>query len=324
MSMPLYTSQFANVIYDMLRFRKSLGYSEKTYACELKDFDTFCANNYPMQCELTQKLTKEWGAKRPNEKINNQNIRLVALRQLGKYIKSQGFDAHVIPTDIIVKKEHFEPYLFTDEELLVFFKTIDKITASKQNPFEEYTLPVFYRIAYGCGLRPNELFNLRRYDVNIREQSLFIFNSKTKRDRIVVITQDLVDLCEKYDKILEKHYPNRYWFFHTEVRVKYRASWFKYRMKKYWKSAGLDKRLGRCPRIYDFRHNFATRILLKWFDDSSDIMTLMPYLSSYMGHVQLHSTLYYIHLLPERIRNNKAFDWNKFELLLPEVLYEEE
>jgi hypothetical protein len=42
-----------------------------------------------------------------------------------------------------------------------------------------------------------------------------------------------------------------------------------------------------------------------------------------MGHVQFHSTMYYIHMLPERVRNNRRFDWNMFGSLLPEVPYED-
>ena len=38
-------------------------------------------------------------------------------------------------------------------------------------------------------------------------------------------------------------------------------------------------------------------------------MALMPYLSTYMGHVSLEETLYYIHLLPERLKSSPGIDW---------------
>jgi len=234
-----------------------------------------------------------------------------------------GHEAYIIPIEIVAKKEDFEPYIFTDDELFAFFKVIDSIRFSPKRYFADYTLPMFFRIAYGCGLRPNELYNLRRCDVNLREQTLFVYNSKAKRDRLITLTADLHDLCSKYDKITQQYFPERLWFFHIAKEINSRKAWFGYHLKKYWRIAKLDKRLGYCPRVYDFRHNYATRILTRWFDDGKDIMTLMPYLSSYMGHIQLHSTMYYVHLLPERLRQNKAFDWNKFEMLLPEVSYDE-
>lgn len=324
MNVPVvYGSRFRDTIQSMLCFRESLGFSKSTYASELKNFDRFCAENYPLENKLTKPLAMEWGAKRLDEKANNHRVRLLALRQLGKYMSLLDCETYIIPMDIVGRPEVYEPYLFVDEELHTFFRTIDMLPASPQSDFSEYTLPVFFRIAYGCGLRPNELFNLGRSDVNLKERNLFIYNSKTKRDRLVVMTADLADLCGKYDMITQQRFSSRRWFFHIDAQIKSRKDWFEYRLKKYWKSEGLEMRIGRCPRIYDFRHNYATRILFRWFDDGKDIMTLMPYLSAYMGHVELHSTLYYVHLLPERLRHNKAFDWNKFEALIPGVPYEE-
>lgn len=39
-------------------------------------------------------------------------------------------------------------------------------------------------------------------------------------------------------------------------------------------------------------------------------MELLPYLSAYMGHSELTSTLYYVHLLPENLRRSKGVDWD--------------
>ena len=60
---------------------------------------------------------------------------------------------------------------------------------------------------------------------------------------------------------------------------------------------------------YDLRHNFATQTLMRWIDEGRDVMALMPYLSTYMGHVSLEETLYYIHLLPERLKSSPGIDW---------------
>lgn len=39
-------------------------------------------------------------------------------------------------------------------------------------------------------------------------------------------------------------------------------------------------------------------------------MELLPYLSAYMGHSEFTSTLYYVHLLPEKLRRSKGIDWD--------------
>lgn len=78
-------------------------------------------------------------------------------------------------------------------------------------------------------------------------------------------------------------------------------------------SQSMDKKRSsnkrKYARPYDLRHNFATRTLMRWIDEKRDIMTLMPYLSTYMGHVSLEETMYYIHLLPERLKTSPGINW---------------
>ena len=57
------------------------------------------------------------------------------------------------------------------------------------------------------------------------------------------------------------------------------------------------------------RHAFATRNLARWIDVGNDAMSLLPALSAYLGHSDLNSTLYYVHLLPERLRASAGVDW---------------
>lgn len=89
-----------------------------------------------------------------------------------------------------------------------------------------------------------------------------------------------------------------------------------------WRNSGLMKRGN--PRPYDLRHNFATRTLMRWADENKDIMAMLPYLSTYMGHTCYSHTLYYVHLLPDRLRKSAGIDWAKFSEMYPEVSYEED
>ena len=52
---------------------------------------------------------------------------------------------------------------------------------------------------------------------------------------------------------------------------------------------------------------------MRWIDEGRDVMALMPYLSTYMGHVSLQETLYYIHLLPERLKSSPGIDWEMLD-----------
>lgn len=50
---------------------------------------------------------------------------------------------------------------------------------------------------------------------------------------------------------------------------------------------------------------------------------MLPYLSAYMGHAQLSDTYYYIHLVPGQFEIMSGIDLSRYEVLLPEVDYDE-
>lgn len=59
------------------------------------------------------------------------------------------------------------------------------------------------------------------------------------------------------------------------------------------------RRLGRGPRLQDFRHTFATRRLIEWYRAGLDVDRFMPRLATYLGHVRVTETYWYIQAVPE-------------------------
>ena len=55
------------------------------------------------------------------------------------------------------------------------------------------------------------------------------------------------------------------------------------------------------PRIHDLRHTFAVQRLLGWYRDGLDLNARLPWLATYMGHVDVHSTHLYLQATPELI-----------------------
>lgn len=63
---------------------------------------------------------------------------------------------------------------------------------------------------------------------------------------------------------------------------------------------------------------------MNWVDAGKDIMGLLPYLSAYMGHTKFSHTLYYVHLLPDRLRKSANIDWDQFRPIYGEEACNEE
>ena len=66
---------------------------------------------------------------------------------------------------------------------------------------------------YCCGLRPIEARRLRRKDVNLFNGTVNILESKGHKDRIVVLSEDMLELCRNYGQCVETIYPDRKYFF---------------------------------------------------------------------------------------------------------------
>ena len=117
------------------------------------------------------------------------------------------------------------------------------------------------------------------------------------------MSEDMRALCQKYDSVAGK----RQWFFQKWDGTPYETSWYNQVWRNLISKSGISWK--GTPRPYDLRHAFASRNIIRWINNGKDVMELLPYLSAYMGHSELTSTLYYIHLLPENLRKSKAVDW---------------
>ena len=53
------------------------------------------------------------------------------------------------------------------------------------------------------------------------------------------------------------------------------------------------------PRPYDLRHAFAVHRLTAWYHEGVDLHAHLPWLSAYMGHVNVLGTEVYLHATPE-------------------------
>lgn len=51
--------------------------------------------------------------------------------------------------------------------------------------------------------------------------------------------------------------------------------------------------------FHDLRHSFATHRLVKWYKEGADVQTLLPVLSTYLGHSHLKDTSIYLSMTHE-------------------------
>ena len=174
---------------------------------------------------------------------------------------------------------------------------------------------------YTCGLRPNEGRELRRESINFRTGEIQITNTKRKKERTVVMSNDMLALCKKYDGRREVFAKSNEFFFPSWGGGTLTNFHLGYIFRDCWKRANPEIASDALPhvRVYDLRHRFASAVLNRWLDKGQALAVKLPYLRAYMGHDSLSETAYYIHLLPENLVKSAGIDWKSFDGIVPEL-----
>ena len=316
-----YKSLFADDINAMLKFRVSLGFQKDTYEYNLRLLDRFCIFNYPDAFELTKELVTDFLKEQLELHPGRLGDRAVHLRYFARYLNSIGKPAYVVPSGFYKQKSTFTPYIFTDDELRRLFAAADELPERKQRLLQNKVFPVLFRLIYTCGLRPNEGRELLRKDINLETGELLIRKNKDHKERLIVMSNDMLDMCREYEKQRLLLMPNSEAFFPNPKGTIYTNEMLLFIYDKCWIAANPDSDPEYLQRVrpYDLRHRFASAVINRWLDEGENIYAKLPFLRAYMGHEKLESTLYYVHLLPENLAKSVGINWSSLESVLPEV-----
>ena len=317
-----YYSNFKGYIEELIEQKHQLGYSYLSSARVLKQFDAYCMERFPNETTITRSIGLDWASLKENEHQNGLHRRVTPIRQLAKYMNSIGVEAYVIPSRIPTKQIRYVPHIYTAVELTAFFKSIDHCQPSPFGKTRHLVIPVFFRLLYCCGLRSSEARLLHVSDVDLVVGRIYIRKSKGYKDRVVYLSDNLIQLCKIYDTKMRQLIPDREAFFPNSQGLFFNRSMIDYWFHQFWKDLDVAKNCkGNSPRVHDFRHTFSVNRLNQWIKEGKDINAFLPYLSIYLGHANQADTDYYLHLIPEFFPVFREKAGQISENLLPEVDY---
>ncbi len=315
-------SNFSGNILAMLNFRKSMGFSTKAYIQQFKTFDRYCCECFPDETELNEKVVLGW-LRTDIPGVNILNQRASFIRMFGKYLASIGENAYILPDKFVPPQKPYTPYILSDDELKQLFAVIDSYPQNgRLDPLQPALFSIIFRLIYTCGLRPGEARTLRCENINFDTGEITIKETKKHKDRVVVMSDDMIALMKRYSYLRESIHPESPYFFPSKKGVPYEVKMLDWHFRNFIKRLYPDLRDSEIPniRIYDLRHRFATAVMMKWIHEKRDFYSALPYLSAYMGHAHFSATAYYIHLLPDNLKKSESINWKAMGELIPEVL----
>lgn len=211
---PTFHCAFGQYISDFIQEKHTLGFpyieSERVLRC----FDKFCTDNFPAEPALSAEIGNAWAVINPTEKSASFQNRLGPVRELAKYMNRVGKTAYVIPPELSPKTDPpYQPHIFTEEELKAFFHEADSYPVNPRSRIRHLQIPVYFRLLFCCGLRPQEARLIKLENLSLQAKTLIIPESKGHRDRMVVIPEELVRVLKKYYPFLKNEFPQSEYLF---------------------------------------------------------------------------------------------------------------
>ena len=311
-----FNSNLKERINDFISFKRSIG---KKYVHA--EYYLKCVDEVNLEIGNLDYLTQEVAEATVNS-INSRGKSpgrsyYSVFRELGKYLNTIDGKSYILKDDYKTKRYHANVYLFSNDEIIKFFATLDKMV-DESVKINMYVIQAIFYVMYFCGIRCVEARLLKTEDVHIDERYLIIRNSKNHNDRKLFITDEVVKVLNSLNDRLSLTIPDRKYFFSINVNRYLSSQFISTNFRKTWTMAGMSMDVTPRPRAYDFRHHFACANIMRWMDDGKDVHAMLPYLMTYMGHSSLESTYYYIHLIPEFFSKYNELSSISDELL-PEV-----
>ena len=155
------------------------------------------------------------------------------------------------------------------------------------------TIATLVGLLYTTGIRIGEALALDVGDLNRRDRILTIRNGKFGKSRVLPLRQSVAEALACY--VVHPLRPigtgQTDTFFVSRLRRRLADSTARSAIATVCLQAGIAHPQ---PRPHDFRHTFAVSRIAAWYQEGRDVNTLLPALSTYLGHVSVENTRLYL------------------------------
>ena len=290
-------------VHEYLSVRRNLGFKLRKAGNRLLDFVTFMEQNQAFY--ITEVLALAWAQQPVNVQPSCWAQRLSYVRIFARYRRTTDPRTQIPSSGLLpFRPKRARPYLYSEEEIE------NLLCAALNMPHRckrEALLPWVYYCLFGLlivsGIRLGEARNLELQDVDLEAAVLTVRNTKFGKTRLVPLHSSACRTLADYIMRRERHwdgYPVSSYLFvssrgnrlnHARIHLVFNVL-----------SCQIGLR-GKCdthgPRLHDFRHRFAMSTLISWYRSGQEPERLLPVLSTYLGHVHVANTQWYLESSPE-------------------------
>lgn len=250
---------------------------------------------------ITTDLALRWATLPADVQPAQWANRLGMVRRFAQYQRAMDPRTEVPPSDLLPHRFHRpSPYIYTDDEVRHLINAAQQLSSVTE--LRPHTFTTLFGLFAVTGMRTNELLHLDRDDVDLMHGILTVRGTKFGKSRYVPVHTSTQRALRRYadQRDLLCHNPLSPSFFISERGTRL-TEW-----SLRWTFVKLSRQIGlrgpsdsRGPRLHDFRHRFAVNTLLRWYRSGIDVEQHLPELATYLGHVHVSDTYWYLTAIPE-------------------------
>ncbi len=301
-------SVLGDFMHDHVMLMRSRGYQYEAQAHWLLRFDRFLQARLDLAERPLEVMLTSWAAAKPtrNHAAECQKVARILTKarfRLDPSIPPRRFN---IRPEQEIRREHRRPHIFSPADVRCMLDTA-RSYPSTDAPLRPMTLYTMIMLAYCAGLRRSELAWLDLGDVDLQSGTITIRETKFYKTRILPLSASVVVELRAYIDARRRaggsQDPKTGLFWHAHFNDRYTPNAVTTMITNVMRRAGLKPASGRIgPRVHDLRHSMVVNRILQWYRSGINPQEKLHFLSTYMGHRDLHSTLVYITVTQELLQ----------------------
>jgi integrase len=297
-------STLREAVQSYLTLRRSLGFKLRVPGGLLDRFAEFV--DAEGKTYITTELALRWAQQPADALPSTQAWRMGIVRRFATWHCGTDHRTEVPPEGLLPDRYcRKPPYIYTDEEIERLMQATNSLPSSKG--LRAVTYSTLFGLLAVTGMRVSEALNLDRKDVDLAGAVLAVERSKFGKSRLVPVHASTREALKRYagkrDGIVPRLSTPA--FFVTERRTRVSECNARYTFAKVSQKIGLRQATsghGRGPRLHDMRHRFAAKTLINWYRAGLDVERQIPKLATYLGHVHVNDTYWYLQAVPELLQ----------------------
>ena len=287
-----------NAIETYLALRRATGFAMSTAECLLKSFAAFAAERG--QTHVVSQTAIDWAALGPT--VAQRDARLRAVCRFVRHVQVEEVGHQLPPANHFgARKRRRTPHIYATDEIGRLIEAALRLRP--MGGLRPYTYATVIALLSATGLRISEALKLTIADVT--SDGLLIRETKFRKTRLVPLHDTAATGLQRY---LSRRRPRSdddpVFIGKSGGAMRYIA--VKETFDRLARKAGIVPAAQRRPRLHDLRHTFAVRALADSPSGRSRSGAHMVALSTYMGHVNIYATYWYLEATADLMRDVAA------------------